>query len=47
MFERKVLAAFVGPDGRFISLPAQEKKYLVLLCHVLRLRSGYRKWGFL
>jgi biotin operon repressor len=36
VFERKVLAAFVGPDGRFLSFPAQEKKYLVLLRHVIR-----------
>jgi predicted transcriptional regulator len=36
VFDRKVLAAFVGPDGRFIAFPSQEKKYLVLLRHVLR-----------
>ncbi len=35
-FDRKVLASFTGPDGRFTSFPAQEKKYLVLLRHVLR-----------
>jgi predicted transcriptional regulator len=35
-FERKVLAAFTGPDGRFTAFPAQEKKYLVLLRHVVR-----------
>jgi DNA-binding transcriptional ArsR family regulator len=35
-FDRKVLAAFTGPDGRFTAFPTQEKKYLVLLRHVLR-----------
>jgi len=35
-FDRKVLAAFTGPDGRFIAFPSQEKKLLVLLRHVLR-----------
>jgi predicted transcriptional regulator len=35
-FDRKVLASFTGPDGRFTAFPAQEKKYLVLLRHVLR-----------
>jgi predicted transcriptional regulator len=35
-FERKVLATFTGPDGRFTAFPAQEKKYLVLLRHVVR-----------
>ena len=42
-FERKVLASFTGPDGRFTAFPAQEKKYLVLLHHVLRdFRPGVR-----
>jgi DNA-binding transcriptional ArsR family regulator len=36
VFDRKVLASFVGPDGRFVGFPSQEKKYLVLLRHVLR-----------
>jgi predicted transcriptional regulator len=35
-FDRKVLAAFTGPDGRFTAFPTQEKKYLVLLRHVLQ-----------
>jgi DNA-binding transcriptional ArsR family regulator len=35
-FDRKVLAAFTGPDGRFTAFPTQEKKFLVLLRHVLR-----------
>ncbi len=34
-FDRKVLAAFTGPDGRFTAFPTQEKKFLVLLRHVL------------
>jgi predicted transcriptional regulator len=34
-FDRKVLAAFTGPDGRFTAFPTQEKKYRVLLRHVL------------
>jgi len=34
-FERKVLKAFVDKDGKIISFPAQEKKFLVLLNHVL------------
>lgn len=34
-FERKVLSAFVDRDGRIVSFPAQEKKFLVLLNHVL------------
>jgi len=35
-FDRKVLASFTGPDGRFTAFPTQEKKFLVLLRHVLR-----------
>jgi predicted transcriptional regulator len=35
-FDRRVLASFTGPDGRFTAFPAQEKKYLVLLRHVLK-----------
>ncbi|HUI69336.1 MAG TPA: metalloregulator ArsR/SmtB family transcription factor [Spirochaetia bacterium] len=32
-FDRKVLAAFTGPDGRFTGFPSQQKKFLVLLRH--------------
>jgi DNA-binding transcriptional ArsR family regulator len=32
-FDRKVLAAFTGPDGRFTAFPSQQKKFLVLLRH--------------
>lgn len=35
-FERKVLATFTEPDGRIKSFPVQEKKYLVLIRHVLK-----------
>ena len=35
-FDKKVLASFTGPDGRFTAFPAQKKKFLVLLRHVLR-----------
>ena len=35
-FDRKVLASFTGPDGRFTAFPTQEKKFLVLLRHVLQ-----------
>lgn len=35
-FDKKVLASFTGPDGRFKAFPSQEKKFLVLLRHVLR-----------
>lgn len=34
-FERKVLATFVGPDGRFVAFPAQAKKAMVLIRHAL------------
>jgi DNA-binding transcriptional ArsR family regulator len=35
-FDRKVLASFTGPDGRFAAFPTQEKKFLVLLRHVAK-----------
>jgi predicted transcriptional regulator len=42
-FDRKVLASFSGPDGRFTAFPTQEKKFLVLLRHVLGdFRPGVR-----
>ncbi len=34
-FERKVLATFTESDGRIKAFPTQEKKYLVLVRHVL------------
>jgi predicted transcriptional regulator len=42
-FDRKVLESFTGPDGRFTAFPVQQKKYLVLLRHVLEdFRQGVR-----
>jgi DNA-binding transcriptional ArsR family regulator len=35
-FERKVLATFTEADGRIKTFPTQEKKYLVLVKHVLK-----------
>ncbi len=35
-FERKVLASFLDREGRIKSFPSQEKKFLVLLRHVLK-----------
>jgi len=35
-FDRQVLTAFTGPDGRLKAFPAQEKKYLVLLHRVVK-----------
>ena len=35
-FDRKVLATFVGPDGRFRAFPAQAKKADVLVRYALR-----------
>ena len=35
-FERKVLATFTAPDGSIKAFPVQEKKFLVLVRHVLK-----------
>src|SRR5512143_1733487 len=35
-FDRKVLETFTTPDGRITSFPVQEKKFLVLVRHVLK-----------
>ena len=35
-FDRKVLGTFTTPDGRIKAFPVQEKKFLVLLRHVLK-----------
>ena len=35
-YDRKVLATFLTPDGRIKAFPVQEKKFLVLLRHVLK-----------
>ena len=34
--ERMVLNNFLGPDGRFTTLPAQQKKYMVVLNYIVR-----------
>jgi DNA-binding transcriptional ArsR family regulator len=34
-FDRKVLGTFTAPDGRIKAFPVQEKKFLVLVRHVL------------
>lgn len=34
-FNRKVLKAFINKEGRIVSFPAQEKKFLVLLRYVV------------
>lgn len=36
VYDRKVLAAFTTPDGRIKAFPVQEKKFLVLVRHVLK-----------
>jgi len=35
-FDRKVLGTFTTPEGRIKAFPVQEKKFLVLLRHVLK-----------
>lgn len=35
-FERKVLSNFLDEEGRITAFPAQEKKFIVLLRHVLK-----------
>ena len=35
-FDRKVLGTFTTPDGRIRAFPVQEKKFLVLVRHVLK-----------
>ena len=35
-FERTVLNNFLGKDGRFTTLPAQQKKYVVVLNYIVR-----------
>jgi predicted transcriptional regulator len=36
VFDRKVLATFINAEGRITAFPAQEKKFIVLLRHVLQ-----------
>jgi DNA-binding transcriptional ArsR family regulator len=35
-FERKVLSSFTDQEGRIISIPAQEKKFLVVLRYIVK-----------
>jgi hypothetical protein len=35
-YDAKILATFLSPEGRIKQFPVQEKKYLVILRHVLR-----------
>jgi DNA-binding transcriptional ArsR family regulator len=35
-YDRRVLASFTGPDGRIKAFPAQEKKFQVILRHVVK-----------
>lgn len=44
-FDRKVLATFVGPDGRIVSFPVQQKKYRVLLRHVIQAFQPGARYG--
>lgn len=42
-FDQKVLATFLTPEGRIKAFPVQEKKFLVLLRHVLgEFQTGVR-----
>jgi predicted transcriptional regulator len=42
-FDQKVLATFCTPEGRIKAFPVQEKKFLVLLRHVLKeFQTGIR-----
>jgi predicted transcriptional regulator len=43
-FEKKVLASFLDPLGRIKAFPAQEKKFLVLLKHVLKAFEPGRRY---
>ena len=43
-YDRKVLAAFTKSDGSFKTLPAQEKKFLVLLRHAVQAFEPGKKY---
>jgi hypothetical protein len=43
-YDRKVLAAFSRPDGSFKAFPVQEKKFLVLLRHVVQAFEPGKKY---
>lgn len=44
-FEKKVLANFLDAEGRITAFPAQEKKFLVLLRHVLKAFEPGRRYA--
>ncbi len=44
-FDRKVLAAFLDDDGRIRAFPAQRKKELALLRHVIKAFEPGRRYG--
>jgi predicted transcriptional regulator len=44
-YDRKVLANFTNPDGTIKALPAQEKKFLVILRHVLKAFEPDRRYS--
>jgi predicted transcriptional regulator len=43
-YDRKVLAAFLLPDGRIKAFPAQEKKFQAILRHVLKAFEPNRRY---
>ncbi|GAP05878.1 uncharacterized protein conserved in bacteria [Anaerolinea thermolimosa] len=43
-YDRKVLHDFLTPDGRFKTIPAQEKKLLVLLRHIHQALEDNRQY---
>lgn len=44
-FERKVLASFLDEEGRIKAFPAQDKKFVVLLRHVLKSLEAGRRYS--
>ena len=44
-FEGKVLATFIDQEGRIKAFPAQEKKFIVLLRHVLKSFEAGRRYS--
>ena len=44
-FEKKVMATFLDAEGRITAFPAQEKKFLVLLRHVLKAFEPGRRYS--
>ena len=44
-YDRKVLAAFMTPEGRVKAIPAQEKKFIVLVKHLLNAFEPGKKYS--